>query len=379
VIDSTHYRPPAQHWVSGNTDTSGKYTVHLNEPIVNAHEVSLLSMSVPNDFFNVREGANTIIFTEIDNRTGNGANFNSIPVVIPVGAYTLNKLVEEINKQIEIGTEHVGSPFSGRIILEMTQIVPADGIVVSGTIVHPRVDTVKMVRMSLLKFSGFAASANRYYYLSHPTDSSGQQNGDYRNSILHRLGFTQAQVPVLEFYYPNIESHTIVNQIVMDRVYEDQFMAFSMNVSGRANNDSPKFANYAGHESYDNLRINCNLVGKGMQTTVRGFNGNAETRRNDILAIVPMIAGPGSLNTYNRPNKGHMIQHMQSRAPITSLTISLTDDNGHLFKPYEHSDFVVVLEFTIVEQVPRIISEVHAKNQHQTFLSRHKPISLDSK
>lgn len=378
MIDSTHYRPPTKQLVYGNTVASGKYTVHLNEPIVNAHEVSLLSMSVPNDFFNVREGANTIIFTEINNSSGgSGANFNSIPVVIPVGSYTLNKLVEEVNEQIRLATDYVGSSFTGRILLEMTKIVPADGIVVSGTIVHPRVDTVKMVRMSLLKFSGFASFTNRYYYLSHPTNSNGQENGDYRNSILHRLGFTQAQVPVLD--YPNIESHTIVNQIVMDMVHDDHFMAFSMNVTGDDDYDSPKFANYAGHESYDNLRINCNLVGKGMQTTVRGFNGNAETRRDDILAIVPMIAGPGSLNTYNRPNKGHMIQHMQSRAPITSITISLTDDNGHLFKPYEHSDFVVVLEFTIVEQVPRIISEVHAKNQHQTFLSRHKPISLDSK
>lgn len=379
MIDSTHYRPPLQHLVNSSTDTSGKYTVQLNEPIVNAHEVSLLSMSVPNDFFNVREGANTIIFTEINNESGSGANFNSIPIVIPVGSYTLNKLVEEVNNQIRSGTDYVGSPFTGRILLDMTKTVSADGVVVPGTIVHPRVDTVKMVRMSLLKFSGFEAYGNRYYYLSHPTDSSGQQNGDYRNSILHRLGFTQAQVPVLEFYYPNIESHTIVNQIVIDRVDEDHFMAFSMNVTGGADSDSSKYANYAGHESYDNLRINCNLVGKGMQTTVRGFNGNAETRRNDILAIVPMIAGPGSLNTYNRPNKGHMIQHMQSRAPITSITISLTDDNGHLFKPYEHSDFVVILEFTIVEQVPKIVSEVHAKNQHQTFLSRHVPISLDSK
>lgn len=357
-IDSSHYRPPTSMLNDVSTLNSGELDVILNEPIVDAHEVSLLSMTVPNEFFNVREGANKLIHVEhVVGQTG--ATFTEIEV--PVGAYTIEVLVRKLTEQLVIQT--VGSQVSVRVGLNNEEGVDD---------VKPFLAGIDIVKMWVIG-SASNATQNRVAFLAHP----GYENPFFRNSILHRLGFTQAQVPVLR-YKDNIAD---IRPVLDSLVKNERFMMFNkvgtvvQSDNTVAKNSGPKYASFVGHESYDNLRINLDLVGGGMQTTTRTAFG-VETRRNDILAIVPLATNLGSLGTYKRPNKGHMNQTIHSRRPVDRLRITLTDDNGIQFKAQEHPDFSIVLEFTVVEQVPKIGADVKAANQHKAFLSRHMPIQL---
>lgn len=291
--------------------------------------------------------------------SGSGNYVN--PVVITPGMYTLYGLVNEVNARItqtltsdnfRIQLTHAAQP--------NLQINEEDA----------ETSKVKTVRMDTIDGSVNGIPASGFVFLAHVGLTP------FRNSVLNRLGFTQSQVPVFKtmaelesFPFATIAQYgdMLSNWMVLPRVTGSDDV-----------NLVTKQAKFTGTETYDNVMVQLDLVSGGFQKTLQSGFGDyhVQTRREDILGIVPMNASIGSTVTYTRPSNGYLSQSTNPRMPIDFMKITLTDDNGIPFRHDEHPDFSVVIEFTVVEHVAGINADVKAMNQHKAFLSRHMPMEL---
>lgn len=355
-VDSMHFRNDVQ--THTDTDDASTMVLHLNETILNAHEVSLLSAQIPNEMYNVRFGKNTFYLWQYQ-VTGVPAvaSWNATEITITPGLYTMSLLKDAVNAALPVVAAQ-------EVTLTMAYDTSTSPIATSS-------------RASAVFIPATHASTgltnDGYAVLVH----DGSKNPDYRNSILHRIGVPHSHVIVsntptnpdttlLTVTIPAIAS----GSTVQTSIYK---MASAATGSGTG-----KRIKFSGYETYDSLHLHLDIISGNVQRTRKRtpIEHQADTTRDNLLAVIPTNANIGSMITYTRPYGAHYTHSISGRQPISRVTLTLTDDNGLKFTASEIPDFKLSLEFTVVEQVPGIVQEVAAMNQQKAFQSRHMPIHL---
>lgn len=372
TIDSAHFRKSL-------TDAwkDPYLSIQLPEPLHHVHEVALQMAVIPNEFFNIREENNRLDIgwiNESDSASG------VVQLTIPVGLYTLDLLITAINTQIT----NAAASFPE-----------------SKAPVFARVASDKATDTYLTTFSQpvaiTTASNQAYMFVIHPaytTETASSGGGSFRNSIAHRLGFVRDSVLVLH-EEPNIYGtmpistwpgsnpaiHNRPPHINTNELFAMAYVSTKLVIrSFNGNTAYIKTSALSGTETYDALYVHCDLLSNSTLSTGHAITGTYPTpvtvHRTDVLATVPVNANIGSTIRYMRPSEHFFGHAINNHRPITHFKIWLTDDSGIPFHTNEMPDWLAVIEFTIVENVPDIVKQVHEINQNKAFQSRHMPMHL---
>lgn len=351
------------------------------EPLHHVHEIALQSATIPNEFFNVREGQNTLTFGWITLDTP-ATQSNAFTVEVSPGLYTLDKLCDALNNALALKTDE----------LLHTPVDSVEGIRLSRPDSVFATDYVVTQITQVEQATGFDGTPNlnnrAYYALVHVATPQAP----FATSLAARLGFTRHDVFVV--YEPPRTAvdgnlRTWVNRPdSFDLATLDDMILRGTTSVFEHNTDAPGFilgANttssmLSGSESYDNILLHCDLLSNSTLITSHLDTGHqpalATIQRSDILAVIPNNANIGSNIVFVRPSEHYGGHAVNQHRPITKMRLWITDAAGKPFKQYEMPDYVAVLEFTIVEHVPDIMRQVAQLNQNKAFQSRHMPMTL---
>lgn len=371
-IDSGDFSTSHTDGSSNLSDTGAVYEVQLTDPIHHVHSVSLLSLTLPYELYNVDNFNNTVTMALWASAASTNGTVYTVDLTIPRGMYTLDNLITALNDAIVEGMEwfatHLAEPAGGNYTRATFQTSAS----VTMTDTNVTEMTVTQVAGGLLAVTVGATSysVDRVAFVT----SGYTDRHSFKNSIWHRLGFVEHQIPHIP---PN------VTVLTMNTLYVGTHINPLLMESLASPSQTPPRAVHLGTESFDNLFVSCDLVSgqtyRTLHNTNSNFGGNmvAQTTRTDIIGIIPVSAALGGLLTWTRPTDNYMRIGISGRKPVDSLRISLTTDRGTPFSRAEFPGFSAVLEFTVIEHVDKINAQVHQANQRASFLSRHMPMQMD--
>lgn len=358
-VDSADYSAPSGTNVS---TMESVFDIRLTDPIHDVTSVSLVSYTLPNELYNV---------TQYNQRAYVAAWTGSMispadvfEMTIPIGFYTLDKLVEAVNTQLTALT----------FINDSTKLRPTLEYVD-----HTNMTNGKRVKFSVAN-TGVpnSESRNKFALLcDHHTEP-------FKYSIWSRLGFTPSQIIQKnnEAGYATIQEidFTTYNPTGIAWVMGDNTVSTPVSTTVSAD----VYANHGGYESYESIHVHADLSSGSVFRTLRDPSGGVSTQhqqvlttRTDLLGVVPITSNLGSMQTWYRPSDSHMTLPTNSRRPIDHIRFTLTNSAGQPFKREWMPGFTLLLEFNVVEHVDAIVEKTRAVAQQRQFLSRHVPMSLD--
>lgn len=357
-----------------NVDTRANDYVYLDvefpEPLQHVHELALQSAIIPNEFFNVREGQNTLTLAWM-NKTGTRSR--AITVTIVPGLYTLDKLATAVQEKFAGSTETLNG------VNSVIQVVR------QGSDYATNYDITKLTSAQLVGTGGNAANQG-YYVLVHVAT---EQN-PFHTSIAARLGFTRAGV--ITTYETPINSGNagstrwdnapaVFNLTTLFEMLLQETSVFEELTDQLVETDSNiTYSMLSGSEVYETILLHCDLLSNSTLVTGHASTGAhpapTTVNRSDILAVIPNNANIGASTVFVRPSEHYGGHAINQHRPITKMRLWLSDSGGKPFRHYELADWTAVLEFTIVEHVPDIMRQVAQLNQNKSFQSRHMPMAL---
>ena len=355
--------------------------VDFPEPLHHVHEIALQSATIPNEFFNVREGQNdlTIAWTTFDH-----SQSRAFTLTVAPGLYTLDKLCDALNVQATaaavannlrwhpgIGSESDGIQFS-----RPTSSIASNYSVTQITNIYQK--------------TGITAGdqgAQTYYCLVHVATPQAP----FETSIAARLGFTRHDVFIIH-ESPQVTGTVATNDsewtnspaefnfTELDEMYtRGNTSVFRTHLNIDTNGAQTTTSMLSGSETYSNILLHCDLLSNSTLVTSHLDTRNQSIttiQRSDVLAVIPNNANIGASIVFVRPSEHYGGHAVNQHRPITKMRLWLTDPAGKPFKQYEMPDYVAVLEFTVVEHVPDIMRQVAQLNQNKAFQSRHMPMML---
>lgn len=329
-------------------------TVTLSEPILHPKSVRLSSFSVPNEFYNVIDG-NTSFSARVYNvNTNNKSNIKNY--VLGAGLFSLTEMIEGLNA-----------------------LFLADPIVEGGSNTTLTLTLLANGRVSL-NIVGDGVNTHKRAILYYP------RNGQFQNSIAHRLGFGRSQVfddadldganlltgdgssP------PNVTVNYSNSKGVVTSTPESAWTGALIWTSSTTNVAlNTKTGNFIGYESRcPHLFLKCDLV-KDFHMTYRD-NGTDQvfTKQDNILQKIQNNVNIYSYLHFNSMTEA-FVHELSGAKPITHFTLSLTDDHGNLLEENSFRNFTAVLLFETHDNLNtmRMNEQVIEANQKSIFLSNH--------
>jgi hypothetical protein len=315
-------------------EKTSKMTVHLSHPIHSAKSVSMISLSTPNEIYNIRDKYNTFKI-QVYSTTGNVGTAMYEYEIIP-GLYTMQALVDACNAAITAGTSIVGAT------------------VIFTLLANYRVEMT----------TNNTSSYPKYVALYH------SYKDNFYKSVIYRMGFSRKQVARGKDNVMNINNSIL--QITFGAVTQPYSTFKTFNIM-YANNNEKLIGNFICYESPTSfLQIRSNLVHDNCSTVSNEDNTLCQTKNDDIMQNIPI-----SVNVFSyihfQTSPADSVKHSLSHSTISSFTLSLTDDLGHVFEEDHFKDFVCTLCFEIENDISleNLNREVLLANQKSQFLSRH--------
>ena len=350
-----------------------QFSVSLLEPIRNASHIEMVSFSVANDFSNVIADNNKVRFLfkrSPDSGTTPLNDVYMVEVSLEAGFYTHQELISEILLQI--------TTTSNGFYDSTTQTPDSDGFYT----IYPKIlavgassfinqttygvlfkPTLESNGKTTFEFKPVTATANglKYVLLSFPYEKYDEY---YHDSILHRLGFTKAQIYFSDeeltdstsAYLTTTASNNRLNltnqRIVLDGIIDNSvamssivILAFSRHFTDttRQKYKSSKLA----FETHSHLKLTSDLI-HDIQTTSHHYRSLGKTEFSDVLAEIPIESNRASWIHY-MPNQFNHI-HKIDNPLIRNFKIGLK--NGHSdrhFKSDEHKQFQLTLKIYIMD------------------------------
>lgn len=359
--------------------------VEFPEPLHHVHEVALQSATIPNEFFNVRQGQNTLTIGWITQDTP-ATQSNAFTVEVAPGLYTLDKLCDKLNDAIKL--------------VDQAELLWAPTANSGNGIKFERLDSsfatdFKVTQISSVeqKLLGGASQPtdtpdNRAYYaIVHVATPQAP----FATSLAARLGFTRHDVFIvhesprisinsgLKTWTNMPDTFNLANLDDMRLRGNTSVFEHHTNSASFTTGDNITASMLSGTESYDNIFLHCDLLSNSTLVTSQLDTSNqaiTTIQRSDVLAVIPNNANIGSNILFVRPSEHYGGHATNQHRPITKMRLWLTDSVGKPFRQYEMPDYVAVLEFTVVEHVPDIMRQVAQLNQNKAFQSRHMPMML---
>lgn len=365
-----------------NVDTRADNYAYLDlefpEPLQHVHEIALQTVSVPNEFFNVREGQNTLTLAW---NTFDNSESRAFTLTVTPGLYTLDKLCDTLtiladNQNITSSLHHPPVNQNQGIVFDRVQ---------SSKATNYDVTEIKNVHEATV----VAGSNDRraYYSIVHVATPQSP----FATSIAARLGFTRNDVFTV-YESPRVTGTVGVDSqwvnapakfdfTTLDEMHtRGNTSVFESHTNLTAEGDEKTTSMMSGTETYDAILLHCDLLSNSTLITSHLDTGiysqPATINRTDVLAVIPNNANIGSSIVFIRPSEHYGGHAINQHRPITKMRLWLTDTANKPFRHYEVPDWVAVLEFTIVEHVPDIMRQVAQLNQNKSFQSRHTPMTL---
>jgi hypothetical protein len=356
------------------------------EPLQHVHEIALQSATIPNEFFNVRQGQNTLTIGWITQDVPTTQS-NAFTVEVVPGLYTLDNLCTALNTQIQAQADQLlwtpGNTANGIQFSRPDSSFATDYEVT-------QIEQVEKKTFTPNNAAGSNLDGRAYYALVHVATPQAP----FATSLAARLGFTRHDVFVM-YESPRTSGTAAAG----NRLWENRPDSFDLatidEMVARGNTSVFEHntdvvgvdasahitkAMLSGSETYDNLLLHCDLLSNSTLMTTHLDTGHqpavATIQRSDVLAVVPNNANIGSNIVFVRPSEHYGGHAINQHRPITKMRLWITDSAGKPFRQYEMPDYVAVLEFTIVEHVPDIMRQVAQLNQNKAYQSRHMPMAL---
>jgi hypothetical protein len=212
------------------------------------------------------------------------------------------------------------------------------------------------------------------------------RNGQFQNSIAHRLGFSRGQVfddvdldganllvgdgssP------PNVTVNYTNSKGITTSTPESSWTGALIWTSSTTNVAlNTRTGNFIGYESRcPHLFLKCDLV-KDFHTSYRD-NGTDQvmTKQDNILQKIQ-----NDVNIYSylhfRSMTDAFVHELSGAKPISHFTLTLTDDHGNLLEDNSFRNFSAVLLFETHENLAsmRMNEQVIEANQRSIFLANH--------
>ena len=315
-------------------EKTSKMTVHLSHPIQGAKTVSMISLSTPNEIYNIRDKYNTFKI-QVYSTTGSVGTAIYEYEIIP-GLYTMQALVDSCNATITTGTTIVGANVTFTLLANYR---------------------VEMTTTNTSNYPKYVALYHSY-------------KNDFYKSIIHRMGFSRKQVGRGRDNAMNNNNGQI--EITFGSITQTYSSFKTFNIL-YANNNEKLVGDFICYESPTSfLQIRSNLVHDNCSTVANEDNTLCMTKNDDVMQNIPI-----SVNVFSyihfQTSPTDSIKHSLSHTTISSFWISLTDDLGHVFEQDHFKDFVAVLCFEIEDDksLEDLNREVLLANQKSQFLSRH--------
>lgn len=326
-----------------STSTSSRVQVNLPAPMMHASSVSCVSASMPNDFFNVREGYN--VFSLIVYRAVTGSNdFKQFDYTVPQGQYTIGGLVDTLNTLM--GNNKPILPGS---VADLTVVL---SVLASGFIT--------------IQTNGVDSASTRRFVVLY--------SKDYWTSIARRLGFQMSQV--VDTSTPSLIRNLGAGVVFTEdggATYEalslsDPFSYDILKVSSDPNTNIGTSDGVGFEAIGTRVVLRSSLVRDAYATT--GYGG---LQRSDILQEIPIDVGPHSYIHHRGYNKQALVHALDGR-PITSFWVELCDEWGEPFGPRDFKHFSCILHFEL--EVDQASEAAHREQtlltMDQQFRARHR-------
>jgi hypothetical protein len=361
--------------VDARPDDYAHVDIEFPEPLQHVHEIALQTLTVPNEFFNVREGQNTLTLAwcSFDDQYT-----HAFDITVEPGLYTLDKLCDALTSAADTnyirGRLHHGPILQTDVGIEFTRTT---------SLKATNYDVTQIRNV----FEETQEPNNRAYYaIVHVSTPQSP----FATSIAARLGFTRSDI--FTVYEKPINTGVISNANWTNAPTNFNYATLS---AMRARGNTSVFESHtssvpageeittsmlSGTETYDAVLLHCDLLSNSTLITGHLDNGThpqpATISRTDVLAVIPNNANIGSSIVFIRPSEHYGGHAINQQRPITKMRLWLTDTANKPFRHYEVPDWVAVLDFTIVEHVPDIMRQVAQLNQNKAFKSRHMPMML---
>ena len=295
-------------------ERTSEMRIELSAPIHHATEVKMVSFSTANEIYNVVNGINSVMFNFYPIVGGVIAEVAvAYTISIPVGIYTVADLVSSLNSAVSATILPLDvtnvlfeiSPETKRVMLT----IQSDSIMLA-TVLFPNVDT-------------------------------------FYTSILHRLGFSRAQIcSQIEAFGSNpSDTGTILARNLYGDLGPLNMAPYAIwNCASASLEQTTKQAENQGFETAPMLYLHSRALVTDTIKTHHNPDGSTGTASCNVLAKVPI-----NVSTYSwihLTGAETQFAHELSGRTINSFDIYLTD-HLHQIYPNDHmKDWDAVLEFT---------------------------------
>jgi hypothetical protein len=359
-------------------DSGSSVDIKLTRPINNATSVEVVSATMKNDFFNVREGENAfgimfkaqdddgtptpnilslyelvnvtaminpmddshLIQDALSHHINNGDYGTILPIYVTPGVYTIDTLCDRLTTLITADQFHPalnpGTTAAGNGLIFTTMADQGYKTVVSRAFDASFDVGSKDIAIQLVTYASNAR--------------------EYRNSILDRMGFQYAEQAIPMEYAKQMLDIPMID--------DNSAMISTVGLVGAK----------AYHENHSHMFLTSNLVNGDIQRTytTNTPGGLGYTRQSEILQVIQVDA-----NMYNyihfQSNGHNALKHMiHTGRSISTFNLTLTDENGRKFEDGTHHPFQVVIRFEVADsEGDKLSHAIIEKNRASAFKSRH--------
>jgi hypothetical protein len=336
-------------------ENKSEILVNLTQPLHHAKSVRVVAFSAPNEFYNVIDGNTSFsarVYNVVNNQKSAIKNY-----VLGAGLYSLSEMITALNALF------LADPIvQGSSNTTLTLTLLANG-------------------KTSLQIVGDGVNTHKRAILYYP------RNGQFSNSIVHRLGFSRGQVfddpdvggsnlltgdgatpPVVTVNYTNSENKTIS---VAETSWTGALIWTSSTTNVALNTKTSNFIGFEARSPY--LFLKSSLVTDFHSTYRDNKTDQVFTKQDNILQKIQNNVNIYSFLHYRSSLTEAFVHEISGAKPITHFTISLTDDNHNLMEGDSFREFSCVLMFETHDPIAtaRLNEQVIEANQRSIFLSNH--------
>lgn len=283
----------------------------------NVRTLEMTSFSVPNEMYNVRTGYNTITMLVYETAINPSPSLERYDIVIKPGIYSAGQLVATIKNNITNA-----SPFA--------TVVPVFTFLSANNRVSVGISDSSLTKRMVLYCKG----------------------DEFKNSMLHRMGFSHEQV-FLSYDFPLAKddhtnnTHTLIYEssgVFINGVDESVWKSVSTNPLVLSDGDDFS-GEHTWFNMYEHVILKSSLVPGNVIDLVKRDEGIlAET--GDILQIIDTHV-PMYNNIQYSTNENHHMRHALPGSTVRLFSLTLADDAGRAFMSNETKAWSCVLKFGI--------------------------------
>ena len=329
-------------------ETKSEMLVNLTHPIHHCKNVRLVSFSCANEFHNVIDG-NTSFSVQVHNLQTNQRTA-IINYVLGAGFYSLTEMITQLNALF------LANPISeATTTTTLTLTLLANGKV-------------------SLQILGSGTNTDKRATLYYP------RNGQFQNSIAHRLGFSRGQVfddpnltitksgSIVTVFYTNSQNKSVS---IEESLWDGALIWTTTSTTIALNTKTSAHIGYEARCPY--LFVKSDLVSDFHTTHRDNKTDQVFTKQDNILQKIENNVNIYSYLHYRSSLTECFVHELSGAKPVTHFTISLTDDLGNLLEGDSFRNFSCVLLFETHENIAttKLNEQVIEANQRSIFLSNH--------